>query len=83
MSRLREGRVGRSFIAKVPIEHSVVRRNVMDLRLAGARGLGRIDHGRQLGVVDLDLLGRVARLRIGVGDDDGDVIADIAHLALS
>ena len=53
--------------------------------IAAAPGFGRrrrVDHGRQHAVVDLDLLGRVPRLRVGVGDDDGDVIADIAHLAL-
>ncbi len=77
-----ERRVGRRLVADVPIEDRVVRRGIMDLRLAGTGGLGQIDHGGQFGVVDLDLFRRVPRLNVSVGDDDRDMVADIAHLAL-
>ena len=38
------------------------------------------DHRRQRLVVDLDQLGGVARLRQRLGDDEGDAVADEAHL---
>ena len=77
-----ECRVGRRLVAKVPVVNRIVRRRLMDRglpRLGRARG---VDHGRQHGVVDLDHLGRVAGLSISVGDDDGDVVADIPDFAL-
>ena len=77
-----EGRVGRGLVAKMPVVDRVVGRDVMDLRLSGARGLRQIDHRGQFAIVDLDLLRCVFRLSQGVGDDDGDVVADVAHLAL-
>ena len=76
-------RIRRCLVAHVPIEHGVVWRRVVDLRLAGICGGRRVDDGRQLAIVDDDLLRRFARLRISVGDDDGDMVADIADLALS
>ena len=51
----------------------------LSLRLGRAR---RIGHRRQHAVVDDDRLGRVARLRQRLGDDDRNVVADIADLAL-
>ena len=47
--------------------------------VAGVRGRRA---GRQLLVVDLDQLGRVARLMIGLRDHAGDGVADVADLAL-
>ena len=41
-----------------------------------------IDDGGQHVVVDDDLLGRILGLRQRLGDDDGHVVADVAHLAL-
>ena len=77
-----EGRVGRGLVAEMPVIDRVVGRDVVDDGLARLGGLGRIDDRRQHVVIDVDLLGRVARLSERVGDDDGDVVADIAHLAL-
>ena len=77
-----EGRVGRRLVAKMPVVHGVVRRGVMDGRLPGVCRLRAINHRGQFRVMDLDRLGRLARLRISVGDDDSDMIADVAHLAL-
>ena len=82
MRRRGEGGVGRRLVAEVPVERRVVRRVVMQLRLAGIGGGRRIDGGRQLAVIDRDLFRGVPRLRVGVGNDDGDIVADIADLAL-
>jgi hypothetical protein len=52
-------------------------------RRAPGRRRGRlrgVDDRRQLLVVDLDQLGRVLRLQIGLGDDERDLVADVAHL---
>ena len=53
-----------------------------DLRRAGLDGVGEADHGRQRRPIDLDRLDRVARLVDGVGDNEGDGIADVANLIL-
>jgi hypothetical protein len=44
--------------------------------------IARAHHRRQLFVVDLHQLRGVARLLVALRDDDGDVVADVAHLAL-
>jgi len=54
----------------------------MHLRRALRLGLGRVDIGGQHLVVDDDGLRRVLGLRQRLGDHHGDVVADIAHLAL-
>ena len=77
-----ERRIGRAFIANVPIKHGVVGRHVVDLRRARFRCRRRIDGGGQHAIVHDHFFASFARLRIGVGDDDGDVIADVAHFAL-
>ena len=58
-----ESGVGRFRIAELPLVDGVVGRVLVDLRRP-IPGLGRIDHRRQHLVVDLDLLGGVARLRL-------------------
>jgi hypothetical protein len=61
-----------------PSRRSDCRRLRVDLRRAGFQRCRRIGHGRQLLVVDLDRLGRVACLAERLGDDDDDRVADIA-----
>ena len=79
---LGEGRIRARLVAELPVVELVVGRLVMDCRRAGLAGGSHVrDRGQNL-VVDVDHLGRVARLGERIGDDDGDVIADIAHLAL-
>ena len=56
-----------------------VRAVLPDLRRAGLDGVLQADHGRQRLVVDLDQLGGIARLRLGLRDDEGDTVADAAH----
>ena len=75
-----KGRIGGGLIAHVPIEHGVVWRRVVDLRLTGIGGGRGVDGGRQLAIVDNYLLRRFARLCISIGDHDGDMVADVARL---
>ena len=79
--RRREGRVGRGLVAEMPVVDCVVRRDIVN---DGSRRLRfrEIDDRRQDFVVDLDQFRRILRLRQGVGDDDGDMVAHIAHFAL-
>ena len=76
-----EGLLGRVLVAEMPVEHAVVGRLVMDHGL-GADRLGGVDHRRQLLIIDRDRLGRVARLRQRLRHNNGDMVADIAHLTL-
>ena len=82
---LRRGkrRVGRGLVAEMPVEHCVVGGNLVHLRLARFGGARRVDDRRQNAVIDDDLLRRVPRLSVCIGDDDGDGIADIERLAVS
>ena len=57
----------------------VVRAVVVELRRAGLERLEARGHRRQRLVLDRDLLGGVARLRLGVGDNQRHRIADMAH----
>src|SRR5262245_44707248 len=66
----------------MPLVDGVVGRFRVDLRLARILRAGGLDGGRQRLVLDGHRLGGVAGRGQRVGDDDGDVIADIAHLAL-
>ncbi len=74
-----ERRLGLLPVAPLPVEAGVVRRLVPDLRGAVLDRVRDGDHGGKLLVVDLDQLGGVARLVTGLGDDDGDRVADMAH----
>ena len=62
------------FFARRPVDDDIVRRRIPDLR-TGRRGLKRARRVERL-VVDGDQLGRIARLRIGLGDHHGDRFAD-------
>ena len=55
---------------------------VVHLRRARLQRRAHVDDGRQLLDVELDRLGRVARLRQRLGDHRGDRVAHVAHLAL-
>ena len=78
----REGVVGRLAVAEVPAEHDVVGRDLVHGLAADASRRGGVHHGVEHLVVHRDLLRRVLGLRVGVGDHHGDVVADVADLAL-
>ena len=80
MRRRLEGGIGRGLVADRPVEDAVVGRLVVDLRLV-AHGLRHVDDMRQHVVVDLHGGGGGLGLVLRLGDDDGDVVADVAHLA--
>jgi hypothetical protein len=75
-----EGRIDFGGIAIVIVEGDVVGDVIVKLRRAGPGGFGGIGHRRQRLDVELDRFGRVARLRHRFGHDEGEGIADIAHL---
>ena len=78
MRGLCESRVSRGLVAKMPLIDRVVGRNVVDNRRALRHGGVHVDDRRQHGVIDIHLLGALARLRMGLGDDDGHVVANVA-----
>jgi hypothetical protein len=82
MRRLGESRVDRGLVAQRPDVAGVVGRDVVQHRGALLGRLHGVDHRGQHVVAHLDLLGRVARLFLRLGDDDGHMVADVAHLAL-
>ena len=82
MRRRRKRSVCRSLVPEVPVVDRVVRRGVMDLGWPGSARLGRIHDGGKNGVVDFDLLSRVASLRIGVRNDDRHMVPDITNLVV-
>ena len=68
-------------IAEMPLIDGVARRDLVNLRRALFLRRGGIGDRGQHRVIDLDLLGGVARLRQGLGDHHRDRIADMAGLA--
>ncbi|MCY1357449.1 hypothetical protein D9M69_439430 [compost metagenome] len=78
---LGEGGIGGGLVAVAPGVAGVGRHVVVHQRRR-RRGIGGADHGGQLFVVDLDLLGGVARLLQRLGDDQRHLVAHVAHLAL-
>ena len=82
VARPGEGGIRRGLVADVPVEDGIAGRLLMHLRRAlGLRPAGLRIGGEHL-VVDHDRLGRVLGLRQGLGDHHGDMVADIANLAL-
>jgi hypothetical protein len=83
LARRAERRVGRGLVARDPVEGEVAGQLGVQLRRARRERLfGDRDRG-QLLVLDGDQLGRVLRRVRRLGDDAGDALADVAHLALS
>ena len=81
---LGEGGVGRGLVAEHQPERPVALLVVVpDLRRALFGGVFEIHHRRQLLVVDLDQIGGIARLRLGLRDHEGDAIADIADAVVA
>ena len=74
--------VGGRRVAQVPVEADVAGGLVPHQGRAVGDGVVQVRDGRQRVVVDLDELGRVLGLRLGLGDDHDDRIADVPHLAL-
>ena len=73
--------VDRVLVADMPVVADVARHLVMHQRRARRdRGLHGGD-ARQVLEADLDQFGRILRLLLGLGDDDGDGVADMTHLA--
>ena len=78
-----EGGVRGRLVAGLPVEDVVVGA-ALDL-VADERGVGverppGVDHRRQRLVLDVDQLQRVARRVAVLGDDEGDLLALVAHL---
>jgi hypothetical protein len=67
---------------EAPVEAAVAVELVVHLRRTGLERGAHVDDRRQRLDLELDRLGRVARLRQRLGDDGGDRVADVAHLAL-
>ena len=81
MLRLRERRIGRRLVADHQLKRDVaVRIVVPHFRRAILGGVFEQRHRRQRLVVDLDHVGRVARLRERFGDDEGDAVTHEARL---
>ena len=75
--------VHRCLVAEAPDIAGVVGREfVVHLRRAFFARILSAHHGRQHLVIDFDEFGRIARLVLSFGDDHGDMVADIARLAL-
>ena len=80
--RLVEGRFGRLLVADRHVEQHVAGLVRPDLRRALLHRVDDAGDRRQRRPVDLDRLDGVARVVDGVGHDEGDGIADMAHLVL-
>ena len=80
--RLLERTVDRRLVTQRPHVARVVRRDVVHDRGARLARIGRVDDRRQQFVIDFDQLGGILGLIERLGDDHGDLVADVAHLAL-
>ena len=77
---LGERGVGGRLIAQMPVEAGVVLGLLPHLRRAGLDRIGGGDDGRQFLIGDVEEGGGILCLVAGFGDDDGDLVADVAHL---
>ena len=79
----REHPLGRSFVARLPVEDVVVTAPLLvvaDHRSAGVERLARVDHDRQRLVLDIDQLERIAGRVAVVGERKRDLLPVEAHL---
>ncbi|MGY4313746.1 hypothetical protein ACVWW1_003049 [Bradyrhizobium sp. JR3.5] len=75
-----ERRLDPGGVAIMIVERDVIGDVVIELRRARLGRFGRIRHRGQRLDIDLDGFGRIASLRCGFRDHEGDGIADEAHL---
>ncbi len=80
--RLGEDGLGRLLVADRDVEQHIAGLVGPDLRRPLLDGIGKAHHRRQRRPVHLDRLDGVARVVDGVGDHEGDGIADMTHLVL-
>ena len=78
-----QGRVRRRLIAELPVKGRVIGHVVEQLRRALGRRLGCRDDRVQNFVLHGHQLGGVRSLLAALGQDDGDRVADVAHLGRS
>ena len=76
--RLVERGLRRGLVAELPVVADVARHVVEDERRTVRRRRGDARHGGKRLVLHLDQGGRGLRLRLGLRDDDGDLISDVA-----
>jgi hypothetical protein len=74
--------VSRLLVAELPVDAQIVRRLVMELRLALVERLGRVDAGLERPVLDLHQLSSALGLGRRLRDHHGDEIAHEAHLVV-
>ena len=76
-----ECRIHRGFVTMTPVITGVVGHFVMDQRRV-VLGMRQINHGGQDFVINIDQLGGILGQAGRLGDDQGDLITHMAHLAL-
>jgi hypothetical protein len=74
--------IGRRLVAKRPVAAQVVRHIVEQKRRVALDGVEHADHRRQHLVIDDQRVGGALRLLARFRHDEGNRIADMAHLAL-
>ena len=78
-----KGAFGTGAVPEFPIEGEIVRNVIMNQRLPDAGGSCRTHGCRQRLVIDVDQFGGVLGLYRGFRDDEGDMVADMAHPILA
>jgi hypothetical protein len=77
-----KGRIDSRLVAQVPLIDRVVGSLGVDLRHPRVLRACEVGDGRQGLILDAHLLGGVLGLIQRLADDNGDVVSDVAHLAL-
>jgi hypothetical protein len=83
MGRICEGSIHLTLVSNRPLVAVVVGGLIVEGGRAGRLCVSDIDHGRQVLIVHLHELGRIAGLLKAVCNHHCDMVADISHLALS
>ena len=76
----REGGIDRRFVAALVVDVDVVGNGIPHRGGAGGHRFARVSHHRQRLELECDEFGGVPGLAQGLGDDEGEVLADAAHL---